>query len=236
MRRIILALALLLLPVAVAQAATLKLGECSDCTGSADDTFMSTIVQANNYGVRTDFYIGLHLSYRNKMILRFDLSTLPSDAIVFAVVFGFEVDAINTAAPTLHAFGIHNDNNDWAEGTANGAAQVGSPCYADHTYNSAQEWAGSIGLSTSGTDFYATSYGSTVASVGSKTITFNATGRTFVQDRRGTDGAEFLIWTDGLPGSNQSALVIAGEHATAADRPYLEITYTSGAQIITIMQ
>src|SRR5574343_1489778 len=46
------------------------------------------------------------------------------------------------------------DANTWVEGTSGGGIQAGSACWNYCKYNT-QNWAGSVGCSTSGTDYFA---------------------------------------------------------------------------------
>ena len=70
--------------------------------------------------------------------------------------------------------------------------------------------------------------------VSPKTITFNATGRTYVEGKMGLDGAEFLVWTIDELSANENSSLETGESTTASYRPYLEITFTPPSRLMMI--
>ena len=194
-----------------------------------DDNYIWTAGGSDlNYGAYTlPWAVGKVLATEAKALWRFDLSGLPSGSTVSAATIGFTVDSIGAdSGVNIRIWALKIANGDWVEGTGTGQANAGESCWNDHTYENQVEWAGSAGLSTSGTDYVGANAGTTDAtSTGAKTITVNATGRADIEDHMGIDGVEFLVWTDDALSNNEYSGIETGESTTAADRPYLEITY-----------
>ena len=233
---------MLMLSAVPAEALTAKVGECVDCDdGSMDDNYLwgGAALDTNYGGFTLSFAIGEASALTAKGVYRFDLSSLPAASDVSAVTLGFYCPSVGAnGGVNIVAWGVHADNNDWVEGTATGQTAddpTDESCGNWQAYNEVT-WAGSIMLGTSGTDFYATSYGTTFAGgTGAETITFNATGIAYVDGKMGVDGAEFLIWTTDVLDDNENSRLETGESTTAAWRPYLEITYeipAGAAQIL----
>ena len=240
MKKIVLALMLLLftVPLYADGELTATVGECTACAdGSMDDNYIWSGLPDNNYGAfATAWAVGSVLGGASKGIWRFDLSGLPAGSSVSVATLGFQVASIGAdGGVEVSAWGIHDNNNDWVEGTKTGATEVNSSCWKDYAFDDVTEWAGSAGLLTSGTDFYnGVGYGSVFGAVGARTITLDAAGRTYVARKMGVDGAEFLIFTAAELDPNNYSAIETGEFATAAQRPYLEITYSSPAQMMMI--
>ena len=199
-----------------------------------EDTRIETSLPTFNFGTHTRGYTGNQTTRIMKEIQRFDFSGLTASWTVTAVVLNlYDTNWANRSADcTIDVWQIASANGDWIEGTTTGAAQTGSPCWSYKAYDATTptNWAGSAGLSTATTDYINTSLGQAVFTdgvSGYRTITFNATGEGVVEGWLGdatNDG--FLITGSG---SNNNWTEWHSSQGTDGNRPYLSVTYTTGA-------
>lgn len=212
-------------------AATINIGERAADSGSSDDNMVaSSTFSGNNWGVSTALFWGFSVGVqRLKPIFRFDLTPIPAGSIITAATIIIEVTAIGDAGCNLQIYGIATANNDWAEGIRDGtAAATGDSTWDRHTHDTVS-WAGSAGLSTSGTDFFSTAYHTSsvkIGTTGTKNLLLNATGITYLNTKVNTDGAEFIFNTTTNPDVLHFVQYESGESSTDASRPRLAITYT----------
>ena len=199
--------------------------------GAILDNYVGSVLPNNNHGAGTLLILGGKVGTgggTNNVISRCDISDIPTGSTVTAAEMILEVNVVATGG-TATLYEIHDNNNDWAEGTKVDAVEANSSCHNDHSYQDVQEWDGSPGLQTAGTDYINTSLGTVVmTSTGTKTLTLNATGRTAIEDRLATGDIEFLLrfstYTDW-----QAVWLDSSESATTAERPVLHVTYTPPA-------
>lgn len=197
--------------------------------GAVDDTF----------GTHVNGFCGSNGSGRIlKDLQRFDLSGLTSGwTVTGTVLYLYDLDwAPRTADCTINVYQIASANGDWIEGTTTDETEVGSPCWNKKEYNTVN-WAGSIGLSTAGTDYVNTSLGSAVFTdgvSGYRTITFNATGEGIIEGWLGdaTNDGLLLVGT----GSGATWTQWDSSQGTDGQRPYLSVTYTVTAAGIAILR
>jgi hypothetical protein len=133
---------------------------------TAEDFLMSNGWSTRNGGAHPDFQ--LDPSGGQKAVMRFDLSGLSEDdECVQATLYlyhSYSAEGGNEITAT--AYSVSAANGDWIEGVGNIAiALEGEPCWnakeADGEEGVQTAWAGSAGMSTSGTDYEATALGST---------------------------------------------------------------------------
>lgn len=117
-----------------------------EITGTIDieDTSLVSAGPDGNYGGSIDLHLSFLASYR--ALIRISSSSIPGGTIT-----GFRLKMYSTAGFETHVFFIA-DANDWVEGTAQGGQQTGSCCW-NYCKFSDQNWAGSPGCGTSGTDY-----------------------------------------------------------------------------------
>ena len=121
---------------------------------------------------------------------------------------------------TLNAFFIA-DANDWVEGTASGSPQAGSVCWDQAKFGS-QNWAGSAGCGTSGTDYDADASPPAMTSTGSAGL------QTFSLDPTWAP-----LWRDGARAPNGIKIVnpagpdscVAWSTEFGSDQPYFEVDW-----------
>lgn len=188
------------------------------------DTHIASTAPTNNRGV--------YGTLMNTMpgIIKFDLSSIPSSATcVSAVMTPYQVSSGPAGASSCTVYSIAVGNADWIEGTkANTLAGAGEPCWnarqADGAGGVLAPWAGSAGLSTAGTDYEAAAMGSVAFDRSDPdgtpyAITLNAVR---VQGWFGVISTNYgmkLVPTGNVGGLGSS------DHATAAYRPSLSVTY-----------
>jgi len=203
-----------------------------DTYSGVEDNRIDSLSSPNyNYGLNGFGYAGNQTTRIMKELQRFDLSGLTSSwTVTAAVLYLYDQDwASRTADCTINVYQIAAANGDWIEGTTTGSAEVGSPCWNKKVYNTVN-WAGSAGLSTATTDYINTSLGSAVFTdgvSGYRTITFNSSGESVVEDWLGdaTNNGFLLVGS----GSDNNWTRFTSSDGTDGQRPYLSVDYTTAA-------
>jgi len=116
------------------------------------DTYLNnenTTVMDYNYGVATD---NLTSRDHHPTLIKFDLSSIPSNATIQSAVMSFYTDDVGDEIWELYAWRIASGNSNWVEGTGNGSVVSGASCWNYRQYNTVN-WAGSAGCNTAGTDY-----------------------------------------------------------------------------------
>ena len=194
-----------------------------------------TTRQTYNYGA-----IALSEAYAatsDRVLLRFDLTSVASGSTctVSTLKLYHARKSEDSRLATYTAYSIAAANTDWIEGTQSDAlAASGSPCWnarkADGSGGVTDAWAGSAGLSTSGTDYEETALGSVQSAGNADLGTEN-----FIDLTTTRVGGWF-----GSPNTNYGILIIQSgyaanqgfglsENTTSGYRPVLSVTYSSGA-------
>lgn len=167
---------------------------------------------ATRVGARSSFY---------RTIVRVKPSALPAGTYSqFDWNVNMEVGGVGGIVWLINR--IEEANADWVEGTQSNGVQSGSSCWNDHTYQDIQEWAGSAGLGTSGTDYEVA--GGITPTIAPGAQTFNLPTQ-WATDWSNGDWADtgFLIRniTDG--GNNHRISSVEGSNPHTFD-----ITYSEG--------
>jgi hypothetical protein len=182
-----------------------------------------------NYGSNV---LLLDAGYRG--LIEFDLSgILSSNTCTASTLYLYHRVQGTAFAFTISAYSIAAANAAWIEGTQNAAqASSGEPCWgalaADGAGGVTTAWAGSAGLSTSGTDYEADALGSfsgdRADEAGAEYSTALTTSR--VQGWFGAVNTNYGMVLTHTSGNNGS--IASSDHATASYRPKLTVEYTSG--------
>ena len=122
-------------------------------TGSSaiEDAWIPSNSSDRNYGSSGILiYYGIGVSnYLDRGLMRFSAALIPSGTLN---AFRLSVKSYSNANPApVNVYRVA-DANTWVEGTQNGATETGSCCWTHAKYDT-QPWAGSVGCSTSGTDY-----------------------------------------------------------------------------------
>jgi len=218
---------------------TVTIGERPANSGSCEDNWVVTgASSANNNGGSQVGSIGDFLNADMKSIIRFSWTgVIPSGSEVQSASIEFVVHN-ETASITASLYEFKDANNDWPEGTADGAAQANSSCHNDHTYNSVQEWAGGAGFAVAGTDYTNTVLGTvSMASTGVKTMTLNAAGVAAFNRRiiEGHTDIEFIVVPNDYATNHLSQWRSSEYAANTAQRVQLTLTYRTYSQPIVVV-
>jgi hypothetical protein len=195
--------------------------------GAAADTWLNNGSPFTyNYGGGT--FLGLNKPDVRKILFRFNLSSIPASATCTAAKITVTLTSTTYGTRYFSAYEIAAANGDWVEGTANGTAETGSPCWNYKAYHASTPtaWAGSGGLSTAGTDYVNTliaqNSGAAASANNPIDIVFNASGLTVVKSWFGqSTNSGVVIWYD--TGTNVG--FHSKEATTESYRPTLTVTY-----------
>ena len=235
-------------PAARADTAVFKQGAPAPIVGGpyagADDAMLvinGVGNQDQNFGARANFEVGefpLQSNALRHTLMRFDVTALAGQyASVDAVTLRLFPISVDTLAPdSVNAFRVAPANAAWVEGTGVGVTGSDPPDTGESTWaqrvQGSQNWAGSAGASTAGTDYAVTAIGSTPFSAATGTGVANPFDIVLTPAQL---AATFADWTAGnnsglfLRVSAESDRSITFHSAEAADpavRPELIVTYT----------
>ena len=160
-----------------AEIVTLQTGATNVFSGGANYTGVedNTLVGLNdnrNYGGRNTGWIGADSATDfNRLLIRFDLTSLAGQNVVVTSAV-LKIRAATSLSATVDVYRVSTANADWIEGTGNGGA-VAASCWLDKKYSNIEEWAGSPGLSTAGTDYFSPAISSGVTDGAWQDYTFN---------------------------------------------------------------
>lgn len=159
------------------------------------DTYMRTDMPNANEGGHGEGIIGSCPSptLLARALQRWDLSDIPAGAIITSATLSLydTNSSLRTANCTFNIYKISDANGDWVEGTKEDATGGAEPTWNYKVQNASTAWAGSAGLSTSGTDFINTSLASgtfTDGSSGFKDISLNSDGIDVLESWCGSSG------------------------------------------------
>jgi hypothetical protein len=162
----------------------------------------------------------------------------PDDTITAATLH-LVCAGVTGGGVTPRVFGIMAANEDADFGNGTGSNAINEACWK-YKSRSGTNWAGSQGLSTSGTDYYSTNYGTfaKMTSIGAKSLSLNSTGITYLNTKVGTDAAELIIGVIEGATSDVYVTIASDDAVTDSYKPRLALTYTppssSVSQVIMI--
>jgi uncharacterized repeat protein (TIGR02543 family) len=205
-------------------AAAFVAGTCSTANLTAtEDTYVSANDVLYNNGGNTFIHVDATTgTSRRAALLRWDVSSIPSNAIVSSATISVNV---TDASPLV--FNLYNMRRDWVEGTV---TQTNSSTSANwNTYDGVNGW-GTVGISNTTSDRYDTNLwgaGTTsFSTTGSKAVALNTDGVTVVQGWINGSLSNYGLTMQNYYGSTSNAVFFSSsETATAANRPKLNVTY-----------
>jgi hypothetical protein len=199
---------------------------------SSADAYLSGANTTNNYGAQTYLRITLSTSQPRGSLLKWNVSSIPSNATVTSV--SMKVNVSTAASQTYY---LYNMRRAWVEGTGSGSVTGDGATW--QTYDGTNTW-GTNGAANTTTDRYNVNlWGAgttTFSSTGSKTVSLNADGIAVVQGWiSGTSTNNGLTIQNYATSSTAYDLQISSNNnTTAANRPTLIITYTVSSTDPTI--
>jgi len=205
-------------------------GYGGDVTTAKDTSVAAGGAAANNYGASDALFVRNGTQY--KALLEFDLSSIPSDATCdSATLYTYKYTTAAAGAVTVTVYSIASGNDSWPEGNKAGAAGGAGDCcwsYYDQDPGSEVSWAGSAGLSTSGTDYEVSSIGSFDYDQEDAEGTENTSALTAarVEGWFGFPNTNYGILMWGPAGHTTGSARCASDHATTGYRPKLVVEYT----------
>jgi hypothetical protein len=178
------------------------------------DSFIHQNAKTSNYGTNNYMSVGLSGSIL-RGILKFDLSVIPSSAVVNAATVSLYCDTYNLTRDVI----LYQCLRPWVEGSVNW-----------NTYDGTNNWT-TAGADSDGNDYVSTNLGSvTVSSTGAKTIPIQAAGVTVIQNWVNTSVANNgFILRHSLETADNNRYS-SSDCGTAAQVPKIIVDYTdSGA-------
>lgn len=179
-----------------------------------------------NWGASARLYVSNSSTDRHRRaLIKFDCSSIPATAIctsatlhLWSVFGGVDHNQI--------IYAIASGNSGWPEGDEDGGAGgAGDSCwdYYDQASGTETNWAGSEGLSTSGTDYEASSIGTINCSgTGEETASLTAARVEGWFGGTNTNYGIIIGWSDV---QNQVPYWRSSEYGTAGERPKLVVVY-----------
>ena len=176
-------------------------------------------------------------SFRRGLI-GFDLSSIPAGSTVTAATLDLAVTKDPGGPTPAHNFSLHRLTQDWGEGAVVGAGAGGGQGAAaaagDATWSHAMF--STVAWTAAGGDFDATASATTSVGNEGTTATWSSAGLI----------ADIQAWVD-TPGSNFGWIIVGDEsasttarrfgsnnHATAASRPILDVTFTAAEPTVSL--
>jgi hypothetical protein len=186
------------------------------------DTYVASGAVNNNYGAA----VALRTTDTQKTLIEFDLSGITADATCNSATLSmWSINSFTEVTFNIHE--IAAANGDWVEGTKTGALEAGSSCW-NYKIAPTDNWAGSVGLSTEGTDYGADVIGTiTYPDEAADTEAQSSLDITAVEGWFGETNTNYGILLIGSGGSDRSWHSSDGE--TAGYRPKLVVDYTTAA-------
>lgn len=189
-------------------------------TSSTADTRLQANAATNNYGASTTNSVNARSTARRRVLVQFNVSTIPSDAAIKTANLALVQTAAGTDA--VRTYNAHRITAVWAEGNQTGAACVttGATWNNRNPTNCATPW------TTAGGDFNATATASVVNVPTTGTVTWNikADVQAYVL---GTAVNYGTLIKDSLENAGAANIHTFGmkENGTPSNRPSLTVTY-----------
>jgi hypothetical protein len=191
--------------------------------GSAGkDTSILGFFPSNNFGISTTFQVGTTGFQPIKSLLQFDLSSLPSNAIISSAVLTLVCTNVGNA--TSMAVQVRRALTDWFEGNSvSGTTTINGSTWNLRNHIGSVQWGSNTPGGLEGTDYSATA-AATVNVTSAGTYNFDLTSEVVAM-------ASGLVtnrgwWIFGSLVDNNFKTFASSDNATPANRPKLTITYT----------
>lgn len=187
----------------------------------------------DNFGARDDWEVGSNAAAVRHALLRFNITSMAGQyTTINSVTLKLTVNYANGAADTLQLFRFASANASWVEGTQVGADGIPDPGMTtwNQRVQGADNWAGSAGASTGGTDYLSTAVGSIAfdnSLANGTLVSITLTDPTLIDDWvSGDNSGLFLRALNELPATLSRVDFYSADYTTdPTDRPQLAIDY-----------
>lgn len=195
-------------------------------SGVEDTTVVSVGGANSNYGGRNTGFVGADTATTfNRALISFDLTSLAGQTVVVTSAV-LKIRSQTAVTAIIDVYRISAANTDWTEGEKTGAlATTGESTWNKIHYNTVN-WAGSAGLSTSGTDYLASPVATTTADGAWEEFVF--TDVSFIADWiNGTNSGLLLSSATREAAGTGKVTFFTSEYTSALTyTPILELGYT----------
>ena len=190
---------------------------------AAEDTYVSVANVTYNNGSNVEIHVnGTTGTARRGALLRWDLSSIPSNATVSAaslILTCIDVSPLQ--------FNLYNMRRTWVEGTSSQTASSTSANW--NTYDGTNSW-GTVGIASTTLDRYSTNLWSATTTsftaTGSRTEALNSSGVGVVQGWIDGSLSNYGLTMQNYAGTTDNAVYFSSsEVTTAANRPRLNVSY-----------
>jgi len=187
----------------------------------SDDTMITAASPSFNYGAASS----LAVSANSALLYRFDVaSSVPAGAVIESATMRLYSLSDQSSSATINAYRVLPANAAWLEGNNNGTASSffdANWSYLD--YGSLTSWAGSAGMSSAGTDYYALPEVSIVDTIVSSTAYSLEISSSTVNSWRDPANNQGLI----LRSDSNAQLWFATKEAVSTNQhPVLDLVYS----------
>jgi hypothetical protein len=211
--------------VDLAVSGTVSNTTCTDVSlVASEDTYMSSVNTDYNYGSVNLFKVSSNSSTNRGALLKWDLSSIPSNATVSTASMKLYV---STAAS--QTYNLYSMRRAWVEGTlTTGATSSTSVNWL--TYDGSNTWGTSGAANTSSDRNNTNLWGagsSSFSSTGSKTVSLNADGLAVINGWIASSPTNYGFTIQNYSGSSSSndLQISSSENTTTANRPTLDLHY-----------
>lgn len=189
-------------------------------TASAD-TYLSGYNTTYNYGAQTYMRVTLGTSQARGSLLRWDLSSIPANAVISAASLKLYVSTAGSAT-----FNLYNMRRAWVEGTGTGSATGDGATW--QTYDGTNAW-GKNGAANTTSDRYDTNLwgaeSSSFSTTGSKTVPLNTAGLDVVKGWVNGSIPNYGLTIQNYTTGSTDVQFSTRNNATEANRPALVLSY-----------
>nr|GAP19065.1 protein containing VCBS repeat [Levilinea saccharolytica] len=185
------------------------------------DTYMSGFNNTNNYGAQTYMRVTLGTSQGRGSLLRWDLSSIPANAVVSAASLKLNVSTAGSAT-----FNLYNMRRAWAEGTGSGSATGDGATW--QTYDGTNAWGTNGAANTTSDRFNTNLWGagsSSFSTTGSKTVALNTDGLDVVQGWIDGSIPNYGLTIQNYSTGSTDVQFATRDNPTEANRPALVLSY-----------
>lgn len=200
---------------------------------TAKDARLNGSQPTYNYGSATTLQFGT--SHNPCVLIEFDLTDIPAGATCNSATLSLFNIETKTSNRSLVFYMVASANADWTEGSNSGSLETGGNATWNYKAQTAADagtaWAGSAGLSTSETDYDATSLGTMTYTANDAIGTENTVSLDTSQIAAKFGGKlSIIFWS-----TNTFPTVASSDNATTGYRPKLVVDYTATTPVTISM-